>query len=245
MHNISGGICNVQLLRTVKKQFFIFVSFFGFSFTLAFIHIWQIYQDGSIASFLRLQYGIIHAFHQNYSAELIWMNERKMTFKAVLSLFLVHLMDNPDKLNIGRAQSNQATKLCKVIGPSTNCISFGVLERLLYSENNWVQEVLADLRLESRVSYFDSTHMALPEWLKQWQLSKDFTHNFQDLASKLRGKLFCKKKKGFEFGINTWFISKIGNNKNQINDNQCSSIRICFMTAINRRNLLIIEMHFC
>ena len=139
MHNISGGTCNVQLLRTVKKQFFIFVSLFGFSLTLTFTHIRYVRQDGSIASFLRLQHGTIHAFYQNYCAELTWMNERKMTFKAVLSLFLVHLMDNPDKLNIGRAQSNQATKLCEVIWPSTNCISFGVLERLPSSKHSWVQ----------------------------------------------------------------------------------------------------------
>ena len=140
--------------RTVKKKFFILMSFLGFHSrkALRFTHL--------------IHHGIINDSHKNYCAELIWMRERKMTFKTVLSLFLVHLMENPDKLNIGRAQSNQATKLCEVIGPSTNCISFGVLEKLPSSENNWVQEVLVDLRLESRVSYFDSTHRALPECLK-------------------------------------------------------------------------------
>ena len=124
------------------------------------------------------------------------MSERKMTFKAVLSLFLVHLMDNPDKLNIGRAQSYQATKLCEVIGPSTNCISFGVLVRLLYSEYNWVQEVLADLR----AGFYNSTPL---KWHCQSVWNSD---NFPKISKLSRlsewieRTAILQKKKVFDLG---------------------------------------------
>ena len=72
------------------------------------------------------------------------MNERKMTFKAVLSLFLVHLMDNPDKLNIGRAQSNQnAFSLIIFFLPWQSLVLCEVFfrEPLLDLVSEWLQSV--------------------------------------------------------------------------------------------------------